>query len=69
MAIKRVTRERLRLVVLAVALVPLAILARAAASGKLTELVQRIGAKAWLRYDTVRGVDEAEPAPSPAPTP
>ncbi len=54
MAISPVVRARLRLVIIATGLIPLALLARLVASGRLTEIVQRLGAHAWKRYDTTR---------------
>lgn len=53
--ISRATKARLRLTVVALGLVPLAILARACYSGTLTEFVQRTGAKAWQKYDRDAG--------------
>lgn len=49
-----VVRARLRLVIIATGLIPLALLARLVASGRLTEVVQRLGANAWKQYDAVR---------------
>jgi hypothetical protein len=49
--ISRSTRARLRLIVVAVALVPLALIARLIGSDRLSETVQRTGAKAWKQYD------------------
>lgn len=48
-------RARLRLTVIALGLVPLALLARLAANGRLMEFVQRVGARAWQRYDVDAG--------------
>jgi len=44
-------KARIRLAIAAVALVPVALLARAVASGRLTEFVQRRWAQQWKRYD------------------
>jgi hypothetical protein len=49
--ISRTTRARLRLVVVAAALIPVALLARLIGSDRLSETVQRTGAKAWQKYD------------------
>lgn len=48
-------KARIRLTIIALGLVPLAILARACYSGELMEFVQRHGAKAWEAYDRARG--------------
>jgi hypothetical protein len=47
-------RSRIRLVVMALGLIPLAIFARMAGDGKLQELVQRLGARAWRAHDEVK---------------
>ena len=44
-------KARLRLAVVALSLVPFALIARLVASGKLSEFVQRGWATAWKRYD------------------
>lgn len=44
-------KARLRLAIVAVALVPFALLARVIASSALSEFVQRGWATAWQRYD------------------
>lgn len=49
------TKARLRLTLIALALVPLAILARACYSDELIAFVQKHGARAWEAYDKVRG--------------
>ena len=51
MKLTPLAKARLRLTVVAAALVPLAMLARLAASGHLMEVVQRLGAKAWEAYE------------------
>lgn len=48
------TRSRVRLAIIAAGLIPLAIFARMAGSGRLQELVQRLGAKAWKFHDDVK---------------
>lgn len=48
-------KARLRLTVIALGLVPLALIARAFYSGELMEFVQRHGARAWQAYDKTRG--------------
>lgn len=48
------TRSRIRLAIFAAGLIPLAILARMASNGKLQELVQRLGAKAWKAHESVK---------------
>ena len=53
--IPRPARPYLRLMVVGLALVPVAIIARALYSDHLTELVQRWGAAAWKRWDQSRG--------------
>jgi hypothetical protein len=50
----RLARSRIRLVIMAAGLIPLAILARMASSGRLQELVQRLGARAWQSHDEVK---------------
>lgn len=47
-------RSRLRLVIMAAGLIPLAILARMASSGRLQKLVQRLGARAWKAHDDAK---------------
>ena len=47
-------RSRLRLVIVAAGLIPLAILARMAGSEKLQEIVQRWGAKTMKEHDRVK---------------
>lgn len=46
--------SRIRLAIVAAGLIPLAILARMAGSGRLQELVQRLGAKAWKSHDDAK---------------
>lgn len=53
--ISRNTKARLRLTVIALSLVPLALLARACYSDELTEFVLRHGIRAWNAYDKARG--------------
>lgn len=53
--ISAATKARLRLTVIALSLVPLALLARACYSDELMEFVQRHGARAWQAYDRTRG--------------
>jgi hypothetical protein len=53
--IPRPYRPYLRLMVVGLALVPVAILARATYSNHLIEFVQRWGARAWARWDKSRG--------------
>jgi hypothetical protein len=53
-ALSPLMRSRIRLVVVAAGLIPLAILARMASSGKLQELVQRLGARAWRAHDDAK---------------
>lgn len=55
MKLSPLAKARLRLTVIAAGLVPLAMLARLAASGSLMEVVQRLGAKAWEAYEKARG--------------
>ena len=55
MKLSPLAKARLRLTVIAAGLVPLAMLARLAASGSLMEVVQRLGAKAWQAYEKARG--------------
>ena len=54
MKLSHIAKARIRLTVVAAALVPLAMLARLAASGQLMEVVQRLGAKAWQAYERAR---------------
>lgn len=54
MKLSPVAKARLRLTVIAAGLIPLAMLARLAASGQLMEVVQRLGAKAWQAYARTR---------------
>jgi len=49
-----ITKARLRLVAVAVGLIPLALLARACGSKTFMTKVQSAGARAWLRYDKIR---------------
>jgi hypothetical protein len=49
------TKARLRLTVVALALVPLALIARACYSDELSDFVLRRGIKAWQAYDRARG--------------
>jgi hypothetical protein len=49
--ISRSTRARLRLAVVVVALIPVALIARMLGSERLSETVQRTGARAWQKYD------------------
>ena len=49
------TKARLRLTVIALGLVPLALLARATYNGRLMEFVVRHGIRAWDAYDKTRG--------------
>jgi hypothetical protein len=49
--ISRAARARLRLAVVVVALIPVALIARMIGSERLSETVQRTGAKAWQKYD------------------
>ena len=60
MSLSDVTRARLRLAVIALALVPVALLARVVASGRLSEFVQRGWATAWKHYDVTTQRDAAE---------
>ena len=53
--ISRSTRARLRLTVVALGLVPLALLARATYNGELMKFVIRHSLKAWDAYDKTRG--------------
>lgn len=53
MKLSTVARERIRLVIISVGLIPLAIVARACYSTILSEFVQRTGARAWKNYDRV----------------
>jgi hypothetical protein len=50
-----IAKARVRLTIIAAGLIPLAMLARLAASGSLMEVVQRLGAKAWEAYEKTRG--------------
>lgn len=49
-----IARSRIRLAIMAAGLIPLAIIARMAGSGKLQEIVQRWGAKAMRDHDRVK---------------
>ena len=51
MTLSPVAKARLRLAVIAIALVPVALIARAMSSGRLTEFVHRGWATAWQKYD------------------
>lgn len=51
MKLSPVAKARVRLTIIAAGLIPLAMLARLAASGHLMEIVQRLGAKAWKAYE------------------
>lgn len=53
--ISRSTKARLRLTVIALGLVPLALIARATYNGKLMEFVLRHSARAWDAYGRTRG--------------
>lgn len=49
--LSRSTRARLRLVIVALALVPVALIARMIGSERLSETVQRNWARQWKSYD------------------
>jgi hypothetical protein len=49
------TKARLRLTVVALGLVPLALIARATYNGELMKFVVRHGIRAWDAYDKTRG--------------
>jgi hypothetical protein len=60
MTLSTTAKARLRLAVVALTLVPVALLARAVASGRLSEFVQRGWATAWKHYDTTVQRDASE---------
>lgn len=53
MTLSPVAKARLRLAVVAISLVPVALLARFIASGWLSDFVQRGWATSWQHYDAV----------------
>jgi len=63
MTLSPVAKARLRLAVVAVALVPVALIARALYSEKLIEFVHRGWATAWQKYDASVPRDAASEEP------
>ena len=53
-ALSPLARSRIRLMIVAAGLIPLALIARMSNNGKLQELVQRLGARAWQAHDNMK---------------